>query len=153
MLQLLHIPNPSQEWEAFLQVLDHLILHFIMGIMETLTPHMQHLSLVCRNQLCLLDHRLLLGLYHLVHISSARTTSKVGPVQQDNSHIGDFQELVHEIYLTSISSLWLLHCHLGFKALHLRTIQDLPILPAVFTHSQPPHILHPRRVQHNLLTS
>lgn len=128
MLQLLHIPNPSQEWEAFLQVLDHLILHFIMGIMETLTPHMQHLSLVCRNQLCLLDHRLLLGLYHLVRISSARTTSKVGPVQQDNSHI-------------------------GFKALHLRTIQDLPILPAVFTHSQPPHILHPRRVQHNLLTS
>lgn len=78
---------------------------------------------VCRNQLCLLDLRLLLGLYHLVHIKSARTTSKV---QQDNSHIGDFQELVHEICLTSVSSLWLLHCHLGMAPL---------LYLAVLTHS------------------
>jgi len=65
MLQLLHIPNPSQEWEAFLQVLDHLILHFIMGIMETLTPHMQHLSLVCNCLKMCLQNVHFCGVLHL----------------------------------------------------------------------------------------
>jgi len=49
-----------------------------------------------RNQLCLLDLQLLLGLHHLVHISSGRPASKMGPVHQGNSHIGDFQELIYD---------------------------------------------------------
>lgn len=46
MLWLLRIPNPSQEWETFLKVLDHLILHFGMGIMTVPTPHTQRLNQV-----------------------------------------------------------------------------------------------------------
>lgn len=52
---------------------------------------------VCRNQLCLLERQLLLGLHHLVHINSARPISKMGPTHQGNSHTGDFQELINEM--------------------------------------------------------